>query len=158
MRRPIQVLVLPYIHNKDNIEFAIFKRKDLNVWQGIAGGVEEKETILEACKREANEEAGIPLEKEYIRLSSKSTIPVNFINGNFQWGNDIFNVTEYCFGVCVDKISLTLSSEHTEMCWVNYETAFKLFEWDSNRNALWELNERIKRIKKTNKKIKVNVD
>ena len=31
MRRPIQVLVLPYRHNKDNIEFAIFKRKDLNV-------------------------------------------------------------------------------------------------------------------------------
>lgn len=143
MRKPIQVLVFPYRHNKDNIEFAIFKRKDLNVWQGIAGGVEEKETILEACKREANEEAGIPLEKT-----------VNFINGNFQWGNDIFNVTEYCFGVCVDKIILTLSSEHTEMRWVNYETAFKLFEWDSNRNALWELNERIKLIKKTI----VNVD
>ena len=28
-------------------------------WQAIAGGVEEGETFLEACKREANEEAGI---------------------------------------------------------------------------------------------------
>lgn len=145
MRLPMQVLVLPYKYENGTILYAIFKRKDLDVWQGIAGGVEEGETVLEACKREANEEAGIPYNKKYIELDSKSTIPVNFIHGDFYWGDDVYNAVEYCFGVCVDEMELVLSDEHTDMCWVDYEKAFNMFIWDSNRNALWELNERIKR-------------
>ena len=102
MRKPIQVLILPYKYEKENIYFLIFKRADLKVWQGIAGGVEENETVLMAAKREAFEEAGIPINKKYIRLESKSTIPVNFIYGNFYWGNDVYNAVEYCYGVCVN--------------------------------------------------------
>lgn len=146
MRCPTQVLVLPYRHGKEGIEYAIFKRNDLNVWQGIAGGVEEGETNFEACKREANEEASIPFDANYVELDSKSTIPVNFICGNFYWGKETFNAIEYCFGVCVDNIELVLSDEHNEMRWVNYDEAFNMFKWDSNRNALWELHERIKRL------------
>lgn len=146
MRCPVQVLVLPYRHKNKSIEYAIFKRDDLNVWQGIAGGVEENETNIEACKREANEEASIPFDANYIELDSKATIPVNFIHGNFFWGESIFNAVEYCFGVCVDNMELILSDEHDEMRWVSYEEAFNMFKWDSNRNALWELNERIKRL------------
>ena len=147
MRKPIQVLVLPYRHYKNEIQFALFKRADLNVWQGIAGGVEEGENIFEACKREANEEAGIPFDASFIKLDSKSTIPVNFINGDFLWGERTFNVIEYCFSVCVDDIDIVLSEEHKEVFWTDYEKAFTMFKWDSNRNALWELNERIKRMK-----------
>jgi dATP pyrophosphohydrolase len=146
MRQPIQVLVLPYKHENKKIKYAIFRREDLDVWQGIAGGVEEGETYLEAGRREANEEASIPLDREYILLDSKSTIPVNFIQGNFLWGKDVYNAIEYCFGVCVDDVELIISDEHQEYKWVDYEEAFKLFKWDSNRNALWELNERIKRM------------
>ena len=145
MRKPMQVLVLPYKYSDGNILYAIFKRSDLNVWQGIAGGVEGDETPLEACKREAHEEAMIPYDSQYIILDSHSTIPTNFIYGNFYWGEDIFNVIEYCFGVCVNNFDIVISSEHTEIKWVSYEVAFELFKWDSNRNALWELNERLKR-------------
>jgi len=145
MRRPIQVLVLPYKYCSNQIQFLIFKRSDLNVWQGIAGGVEENETVYQAAKREANEEAGIPYKSKFIKLDSKSTIPVNFIHGDFYWGKDIYNAIEYCFGVCVNEENIILSDEHLEYKWVTYEEAFKLFKWDSNRNALWELNERIKR-------------
>ena len=45
-------------------------------WQGIAEGVEDGETFLEACKREANEEAGISCDTKDIELKSISTIPV----------------------------------------------------------------------------------
>ena len=147
MRKPIQVLVLPYKHVDESVQYAVFKRDDLGVWQGIAGGVEDGETVFQACKREANEEAGIPYNAKYIKLSSKSTIPVNFIYGDFYWGKDIYNATEYCFGVCADNIDLVLSDEHKEMKWLKYEDAFKKFKWDSNRNALWELNEKVKRLK-----------
>lgn len=145
MRKPIQVLVLPYKRENGKILFLVLKRSDLNVWQGVAGGVEENESILEAAKREANEEAGISFTNKYIKLESNSTIPVNFISGNFYWGEDIYNVTEYCFGVCVVNDNIELSSEHNEFKWLSYDDAFKLFKWDSNRNALWELNERLKR-------------
>ena len=145
MRQPKQVLVLPFKHEDDNILYGIFYREDLKVWQGIAGGVEEGEDILEAGKREAYEEAKIPYDSKYIPLDSISTIPVNFIHGNFYWGEDIYNVKEHCFGVCADNVDIVLSEEHTMMKWVPYEEAFNLFKWDSNRNALWELNERIKK-------------
>lgn len=143
MRKPIQILVLPYKHINQDIYFLVLKRADLKVWQGIAGGVEENETILTAAKREAFEEAGIPYDKKYIRLDSKCTIPVNFISGNFYWGKDIYNVMEYCYGVCIDNVDIVLSEEHLEYKWVTYEEAFKMFKWDSNRNALWELNQKI---------------
>lgn len=144
MRKPIQVLILPYKYEKENIYFLIFKRADLKVWQGIAGGVEENETVLMAAKREAFEEAGIPINKKYIRLESKSTIPVNFIYGNFYWGNDVYNAVEYCYGVCVNDTNIVISEEHLEYKWATYEEAFNMFKWDSNRNALWELNEKLK--------------
>ena len=144
MRKPIQVLVLPYKYENEKIYYLIFKRSDLKVWQGIAGGVEANETVLMAAKREGFEEAGIPLNKKYIRLESKSTIPVNFIYGNFYWGKDVYNAVEYCYGVCINNVDIVISEEHLEYKWVTCEEAFKMFKWDSNRNALWELNEKLK--------------
>jgi len=147
MRKPIQVLVLPYKYEGDLIKYMILKRADMSVWQGVAGGVEDGETVLMAAKRECFEEIGVPLTSEYIELDSKSTIPVNFIYGNFYWGEDVYNAVEYCYGVLIDKVDIVLSSEHLEYMWVSYDEAFKLFKWDSNRNALWELDQRLKRIK-----------
>lgn len=143
MRQPKQVLVLPYKHIDNVVLFAIFKREDLNVWQGVAGGVEEGETVLDACKRESKEEANIPECSKFIKLDSKSTIPVVNISKDFIWGDTVFNVEEYCYGVSVDGVDIKLSDEHKEFRWVSYEDAYRLFKWDSNRNALWELNARI---------------
>ena len=56
MRQPYEVLVFPFKKEEGRYIFAIFHRRRLKVWQGIAEG-EEGETILETAKREANEEA-----------------------------------------------------------------------------------------------------
>lgn len=37
-----------------------------------------------------------------------------------------------------------LSSEHKEYRWVEYDEAMRLLKYDSNKTALWELNERLK--------------
>ena len=37
-----------------------------------------------------------------------------------------------------------LSSEHKEYRWVKYDEAMRLLKYDSNKTALWELNERLK--------------
>ncbi len=48
MRAPYQVLIFPSIKEDSKYYYAIFKRRDLGIWQGIAGG---------------GEGAGLPAEK-----------------------------------------------------------------------------------------------
>ena len=44
----------------------------------------------------------------------------------------------------IDNTILNLSHEHTEYDWVDYETAIKRLRYDSNKTALWELDNKIK--------------
>lgn len=143
MRQPYEVLVFPFKKEEGRYIFAIFHRRRLKVWQGIAGGGEEGETILETAKRESNEEANISPNSEYLKLDSMCTIPVKFVTGEYTWGKDVYTVTEYAFGVDATGQDIKLSDEHNEFKWVTYEEAIEYLKWDSNRNALWELNERL---------------
>ena len=143
MRAPYQILAFPYIKSSDGtIKYCLFKRNDLSVWQGIAGGGEEGETPLETAKREANEEAGIPMEYVTTQLSSIASIPVEAISG-FIWGEDIIVIPEYTFGIEVMSEKISLSDEHRVCEWLSFDDAHKKLEWDSNRTALWELNHRL---------------
>lgn len=142
MRQPHQILAFPY--KKDEIGqylYGIFCRTGKKErWQGIAGGVEEGETYLEACKREANEEAGISYDANVIELKSISTMPVVNVTKEFIWGEDVYLIYEHCFGIDASKENITLSHEHTKVEWLTFDEAKKRLTWDSNRNALWELN------------------
>jgi dATP pyrophosphohydrolase len=145
-RAPFQVLVFPYRFKTDTeIEFAIFKRGDFReeVWQGIAGGGENKEKPIETARREAFEEGGISPDSPLIVLDSMATVPVIYFGEGGLWGEDIFAIPEYTFGVQVANQELRLSQEHAEYRWVTYEEALELLKWDSNKNALWELNQRL---------------
>ena len=145
MRQPKQVLVFPYKKDNDgNYLYAIFCRVgSAERWQGIAGGVEEGETLLEAARREAKEEANISLDAKVIPLESVSTMPVVNVTKNFLWGNDVLLIYEYAFGVDATNEEMKLSKEHTKMEWLTYDEALKKLKWDSNKNALWELNYRL---------------
>lgn len=117
----------------------------MEVWQGIAGGGDIGENPLEAAKRETLEESGIHENNCFIQMDSKATIPVEYVVGEFLWGNETYVIPEYCFGVKVKEKKIIISKEHTEFTWVGFENAMELLEWDSNKNALWELNARILR-------------
>ena len=145
-RAPFQVLIFPFIASKcrKQIEYAIFKREDMNLWQGIAGGGESDESFLEAAQRETFEESGICQSSRFITLTSMTTIPVEFISKYFLWGNNVYVIPEYSFGVEVKDKNICLSSEHKEVQWVSYRKAIKMLKWDSNKSALWELEKRIK--------------
>jgi len=147
-RAPFQVLIFPYCVDTMNsqIQYALFRREDMEVWQGIAGGGDIGEIPLEAAKRETLEESGIPTNNYFIQLDSKATIPVEYVVGEFLWGSETYVIPEYCFGVNVKEKKIIISNEHTEFTWVGFEKAMGLLEWDSNKNALWELNERILRL------------
>ena len=142
MRQPHQILAFPYKRDKDgNLLYGIFCRAGkVERWQGIAGGVEEGETFLEACYREAFEEANISSKAPVVCLESISTMPVVNVTKDFIWGEDVYLIYEHCFGIDASNEDIKLSHEHTKMKWLSYEEAKKILKWDSNRNALWELN------------------
>ncbi len=60
-------------------------------------------------------------------------------------GEDVFVVPEYTFGINVSNLDIKLSNEHKEFVWLRYKEALEKLEFDSNKIALWELNERLKR-------------
>jgi dATP pyrophosphohydrolase len=138
-RAPFQVLVFPYRWLNDAVEYAVFKRSDDGNWQAIAGGGEDQESPLDAARREAFEEGQVPTSSPFIILKSVATKPVVVVCG-FLWGDDVLVIPEHSFGVDVTGHELTLSSEHSELRWVAYEGAVSLLKWDSNKNALWELD------------------
>jgi dihydroneopterin triphosphate diphosphatase len=146
-RIPLQVLVLPFRRCADwRIEYAIFRRRDYSddCWQGVAGGVEQGESAEQEARREALEEAGIPMDAPLIPLDAVASVPASGFHDGQLWGPDLYVVTERSFGVCLDDgQTITLSKEHTEYRWVLYGEAARLLRWDSNRTALWELNERL---------------
>ena len=143
MRKPKQVLVFLYRKNKNNeYEYCIFYRKKLQVWQAISGGVEDDETLIETVKREVFEETGIEA-NDIFELSSVSSIPVVNITGKFSWGNDLYVVTEHSFGVFAENNDIKLSSEHKQYEWFPFDEAYEKLEFDSNKTALWELNQRL---------------
>ena len=138
-RLPFQVLVIPF-RIREQFEVAIFKRekKTGGCWQCIAGGGEANESPIDAARREAQEEAGIPTTSQFNKLDTISSIPrIHFPDA--KWAKDIFVIPEYCFAVKTENHEIRLSNEHTEYKWVNLEEALKLLKWDSNKTAVWEL-------------------
>ncbi len=144
-RSPFQVLVFPYrlIANQGPL-YCIFKRNPETggYWQGIAGGGEQGETPLDAAKREAHEEANISPNNAYMQLDLLATIPVENVCG-FIWGSGTLVIPEHTFGVELFDENIILTNEHTEYKWADYKNAYEMLRWDSNRNALWELNHRL---------------
>ena len=144
MRAPFQVLVIPYRRAAEGYEYAVLKRSDAGWWQFVAGGGEDDETPLQAAVRETKEEIGVA-GVGLMKLDSCNTVPKEAFAAAEAWGPDIYVIPEYCFAVDVGDSEVTLSGEHTEVRWVSYDEACRLLKWDSNRNALWELNKRLRR-------------
>ncbi len=143
-RAPFQVLVLPWRWAEDgSAEFLIARRADLDIWQAIAGGGEDDETPLAAARREAYEEAGIPADCTFLPLDATTSIPVHVFPAGRHWEDDVFVIPEHTFGVDVNGRRLRMSHEHTEIRWLSIADASALLRFDSNRIALWELNQRI---------------
>jgi dATP pyrophosphohydrolase len=145
IRAPFQILVIPFRHRATGIEFAVLKRSDAGWWQFVAGGGEGGESPAQAAARETEEEIGVNADGRLMALDSKATVPKNCFAAADSWGPDVYVVPEYCFAVDISDRVLALSGEHTELQWLPYEAATAMLKWDSNRNALWELNERLKK-------------
>jgi dihydroneopterin triphosphate diphosphatase len=112
----------------------------------VAGGAEQGESAEQAARREMVEEAGIPADAPLVPLDAVASVPASQFQGRDLWEPNTYVVIERAFGVYLDQDqTIILSSEHVEYRWLPYEEAALLLRWDSNRTALWELNERLTR-------------
>jgi dihydroneopterin triphosphate diphosphatase len=144
-RAPFQVLIYPYRKTHDaRIEYALLKRVDDGFWQAITGGGEDQETPLEAARRETHEESGIPPTSSFIQLDTIESVPVTEFRNSPIWGEDIYVIPQYCFGVSAPDIQIVISREHTEYKWISFEEARQLLNFDGDKTALWELNQRLR--------------
>ena len=127
MRAPYQTLTILYKKENKQIKFAIFYRNSHPIWQFVSGGGEDNETPIETVVREIKEETSLIIDKNEIRqLDSRTTIPVLNITGKYTWGDSVFVVPEYTFAVELE-----------------YNEAMERLRNDSNKTALWELNQRL---------------
>lgn len=145
-RAPFQCLIIPFRIENNVSKFAIFKRADMGIWQFIAGGGEDKETPLEAAKRECFEEAAIPLNTVLYKLDAITTIPAEIYSEEYKknWGKNCFVIKEYAFAFKITEDIIKISDEHSEFKWVTYDEAISLLKYDSNKTALTELKARIR--------------
>jgi dATP pyrophosphohydrolase len=135
---------MPYVIGPDAVpRYAVLRRADLGVWQGIAGGGEDGESPEEAARREAVEEAGIPRDARLVRLATVGNIPAAHFVERANWGPNVEKVPEYCFGVALPAARLELSGEHATAEWLDYDAAMARLEWESNRAALAELHRQV---------------
>lgn len=146
MRQPINIHVYLYRKNQSNeFEYAIFQRADdPKCWQGVAGGVEEGETIAQAALRESFEEAGLPAGSPLYPLDTVSYLPSGIFAVHDQWGKDVVVCPMYFFAIPFTG-NVLLSDEHLDMRWCTYQDAYDLVYWHDQKTALWELNQRLLR-------------
>ncbi len=86
--KPIQVLVIPFRMGSEP-EFAVFHRSDEEMWQFIAGGVEDREDAMRAARREAEEEASIPSDLPFVRLDSVASVPRTAFEETEHWPENL---------------------------------------------------------------------
>jgi len=141
-RAPFQVLVLPFRRTPDP-EYAIFRRMDDRQWQGVAGGGESGETPLAAASRELAEESG--LTGPVYRLDCRDTVPARYFSAWPTWPAGTYVVEQYFFAAAAGTEKIVLSDEHSQYVWLSYQDADRLLRYDSNRTALWELDQRLAR-------------
>ena len=140
MNERLKVLVFPlYRDSNGDIEYAILKKIDGGpdikgeYWQSIAGKVEEGETLLEAARREAWEEGGVPANFHFTMLDQKSSYRT--ADGT---------VRQYAFAVQLPSRSIRLSEEHSEYRWVGRDEALAMLRFNDYKDALQELDTRLK--------------
>lgn len=144
-RAPFQVVVLPFrLTDSGGVEFAVLRRADDGQWQGVAGGGENDETIIEAARREAFEEAAVPSEVSFYKLTMRDFVPASCFEAAKEWPPDTYLVPQYFFACDATGRKLAVSREHTEIAWMAYQEAHDRLRYDSNRTGLWELAERLR--------------
>ena len=103
-------------------------------WDFVKGKVESGETLYETASRETKEETGIS--------------DIDFIDGfeesveyNFKFKNEDIHKTVVFFLAKTNEKKITLSHEHNDFVWLEYDDALKKTTFRNAKNVLSKTNE-----------------
>ncbi|WP_433061129.1 NUDIX hydrolase [Dactylosporangium sp. CS-033363] len=147
MRQPHNVHVFVFRRAAAEPEYALFRRSDDGQWQSVSGGVEGEESLGAAARREFTEETGLPAGADLFELDMRSGVQKASFKAADLWPDDLYIVRKHYFAIEVPGAGarIELSREHRECRWLGYADAYVTLSYDDDRNALWELDARIRR-------------
>lgn len=141
---PFKTLIFLYLRDNQEILYAVLRRRDNGFWQPVTGCGEVGETSRQTAERELFEETGINPEGRMVDLEFSCDVPVEIAFEHNHWGPDLTHVPQHVFALETPGSELTLSSEHSEYRWVPFDEAVEFFTLPANRDALVELNRRLR--------------
>ena len=103
-------------------------------WDFIKGKVEPGETPYETASRETKEETGIS-DIEFIDGFEES------VEYNFKFKNEDIHKTVVFFLSKTNEKKITLSHEHSDFVWLEYDDALKKTTFRNAKNVLSKTNE-----------------
>jgi len=103
-------------------------------WDFIKGKVEEGETPHETALRETKEETGIS-DIEFIDSFEES------VEYNFRFKNEDIHKTVVFFLAKTNEKKISLSHEHNDFVWLEYDNALKKTTFRNAKNVLSKTNE-----------------
>lgn len=138
MRQPIEVLVYPVQYTAEgNREYLVLRRIPSRggFWQGVTGGVERNEDLVEAAARELIEETGL-VTSDLQNINHSYSFPVED-RFRYLYPSDTESITEHVFAARVtDAQEPELSEEHDQYRWCKFDEALSLLRWPDNIEAL----------------------
>tara|TARA_Y100001960_G_C14451097_1_gene717313 strand:+ start:123 stop:584 length:462 start_codon:yes stop_codon:yes gene_type:complete len=119
-----------YRQTIDGFKFLLLKRAKTkmyeHLWQGVAGKIEKNETATDAAIRELKEETG---------FNPISMFVVDHVSNFYEAHQDRINLVPV-FGIEVDNEKVTLSKEHCEFKWLEFDLAYKMLVWRGQKEAI----------------------
>ena len=119
-----------YRQTDDGLKFLLMKR-NLNkiyehLWQGVAGKIEAGETAWQAAVRELKEETGLTPIRMFI---------ADHVSTFYEENGDLINLVPV-FGIETETKRITLSSEHSEYKWMDFEDAERTLAWNGQKKGI----------------------
>ena len=125
--------VYVYYYENKNLKFLILKRSKKkiyeNLWQGVAGKIEENEFAWQTAIRELKEETGLNPFKMFV---------VDYVSKFYEKHGDRINIVPV-FGIEVKNKNVVLSDEHCKYQWLTFEKAKKKLAWEGQKKGINEV-------------------
>ena len=119
-----------YFQKAKEVEFLLLKRNKNklyeHLWQGVAGKIEKDEKAWETAVRELKEETGLAPKKMFV---------ADHVSRFYEKHKDRMNLVPV-FGIEVNSKDVTLSDEHIDYKWLDFEEAFDTLIWNGQKQGL----------------------